>query len=1105
MTPARWCLMIELLRSRVQQDERISDALGFFARTRGEYALYGLSGESKALIIALGISARRSTLIIAHDEDEQRFLCKELSALLPNKSVLPLPADEGDWLGSRAHSRDSSSARIVALNELLGTSETVVVATIQSVAQKLPDASQQRKAKILLRAGEENDFSALQQLLIDCGYERCEEIEGHGQYAVRGGIVDVYPANAVNPVRIEFYGDEIDGIREFSIADQRSIDRLEQLEILPFRLTGKSSMIASYLASDTLVIIDEGARCRDNLRKVLAESAERRRDIIGFEELRKSFEAWPVVQISSLVNQTAGVEQNHVIGIQARQIPPYRRRFDTFINDAKDYVERGYAVFVTVTEKQRSAEVAQHAERSGVKAAQFFNVRPTPGQLEKPRLYIIRGELAAGMEFVGCKTIIVSEGDLFVNRKTTHYERSAERRRGLFFDELRQGDYVVHGTHGVGRYVGVETLMVDGVHKDYFHIQYAGTDKLFVPVEQVQLLQRYVAGEDVLPKLSKLGNGDWEKRKTRAKKAVEDIAEELLALHAEREAETGIAFLPDGEWQHDFEAAFPYAETPDQLRAIVEIKRDMESARPMERLLCGDVGFGKTEVAMRAAFKAVMSGYQVAVLAPTTVLALQHYNNFFMRCSAFGVKVGLNCRLVREETRRLTMTAARDGKLDILVSTHGLLREGVQFKKIGLLIIDEEQRFGVKQKEFLKKWQGNADILSLSATPIPRTLHLALGGARDMSIIETPPHERLPIQTYVIESTDEIVRQAVRKELNRGGQVFFIYNRVRTMDKIFRRLCEIIPEVKIVMAHGQMSEEMMENAITDFYEGKYQVLLATTIIENGVDMQNVNTVIVYDADRLGLAQLHQLRGRVGRSNRQAYAYFLYRENKVVNETAERRLRAIQDFTELGVGFKIAMRDMEIRGAGDILGAKQHGHIMGVGFLLYAKMLEEAIRSLRGGKPAELPLEPRIDIKADGYIPDGYIDDAMHKIEIYHKIAAVREEEDLVDMLDELIDRFGDPPRAVLQLLMVARIKNAARQLGIAEVIMNKAELQLNMSDKPCIDPESIAKLQKNRQYLVKLKIQKPERIFVEFLRQPKDDAAAAAEILMILSGDKKKN
>ncbi|MEI6286556.1 MAG: transcription-repair coupling factor [Bacillota bacterium] len=1093
--------MLDLLKARLLKDERIVEALKFFEKNRGEYLLYGLSGESKALIIALGTAARRMTLIIAHDDDEQRFLCSELRKLLPEKKILPLPVDEGEWLTSRAHSRDSGSARIAALGTLLEEPAAIIVATIQSVAQKLPQASVQKLAKIRLAEAGEYDFGELQKRLVESGYERCAEIEGHGQFALRGGIIDVFPTNAANPVRIEFNGDEIDGMREFDLRDQRSIEKLTTLEILPFRLSGRAANISEYLPADLLIIIDEGSRARDNLKKIIAESSDRRREFISYEELQQLITSKPIIQIASLVNQSGGIAPNHIVGIQARQIPPYRRRFDMFITDAKDFVARGYAVFVTVTEKQRSAEIAQYAESNGIKAAQFFQVRPTPEQLDKPRLYVVRGQLTAGIEFVGCKTIIVSEGDLFVSRKVVQYEKTEDRKRGVFLGELKPGDYVVHGTHGVGRYVGVETLLVDSAHKDYFHIQYSGTDKLFVPVEQVQLLSRYVGGEDASPKLSKLGHNDWEKKKTRAKKAVEDIAEELLALHAGREAASGIAFMPDNDWQREFEAEFQYVETNDQLQAITEIKADMESSIPMERLLCGDVGFGKTEVAMRAAFKAVMSGYQVAVLAPTTVLALQHYNNFHMRCSGYGVKVGLNCRLVRDETKRLTMNAAREGKLDILIGTHGLLRDSVGFKKIGLLIIDEEQRFGVKQKEFLKKWQGNADILSLSATPIPRTLHLALGGARNMSIIETPPPERLPVQTYVIEATDEIVRQAIRKEINRGGQVFFVYNRVRTMDKVFLKLRDIVPEAKVVMAHGQMPEEVMERAITDFYEGKYNVLLATTIIENGVDMPNVNTVIVYDADRFGLSQLHQLRGRVGRSNRQAYAYFLYRENKVVNETAERRLRAVQDFTELGVGFKIAMRDMEIRGAGDILGAQQHGHIMGVGFMLYAKMLEEAIRQLRGGQPVELPLEPRIDIKVDGYIPGGYVDDAMHKIEIYQKIAAARDEAGITDVLDELIDRFGEPPLEVMQLLAVARIKNAARELGIAEVQMQSGQLALQMSDKPNIDPLKIVKLKNNRQYIVNLKIKKPERINVNFLKPPKNELATVLEILKSLGGE----
>ena len=1089
--------MIDILRARLERDERIRQGLEFFAKTKGEYALYGLAGEAKAVLLGLGIVKHQHVLLIAHDDDEQRMLCDELTQLLPQHTVLPLPPDEGGWLTVRAASRESSSRRASALDALQSPGRVVVVATIQSAAERLPDAKRQLEARIELQAGSSSDLSDLLQRLNSGGYERAAEIEGHGQFAVRGGIVDIFPANFAHPLRVEYWGDEIDSMRYFSVEDQRSLDKTDSVTILPFRLSdARNSDISSYLSADTLVVLDESSRARDTLKKILGESGERRKEYLNFEDLMNALSKQLCIHISSMASSAANVATNHIVGIQARPIPPYRRRFDVFINDCRDYIARGYAVFVAVSSQERVAELAHMAEREDIRAAQFFLRVPKTEQVDSARLYIVRGALQSGMEWVGAKTLLVCENDLFSSRKTYAIQpqnSAVADKREVFIAELKVGDYVVHNSHGVGRYVGVETLTVDGMHKDYFHIQYSGTDKLFVPVEQVHLLQRFVGGEDTQPRLSKLGSGEWEKKKSRAKKAVEDIARDLLAVQAGREAEIGVAHLPDNDFQNDFEAAFPYAETADQLRSIAEIKRDMESPQPMERLLCGDVGFGKTEVAMRAAFKAVMSGYQVALLAPTTVLALQHYNNFHMRCAGFGVKVGLNCRLVREETKKLTMNAAREGAIDIIIGTHGLLREETPFKKIGLVIVDEEQRFGVKQKEYLKKWKGNADILSLSATPIPRTLHMALGGARDMSVIETPPHDRLPVQTYVIEATDEVVRQAIRKELNRGGQVFFVYNRVATMDKVFMKLKQVVPEARIIMAHGQMPEEAMESAITEFFEGQYDVLLATTIVENGVDMPNVNTVIIYDADRLGLAQLHQLRGRVGRSNRQAYAYFLYRENKVVNEIAEHRLRAVQDFTELGVGFKIAMRDLEIRGAGEILGARQHGHIAGVGFMLYSKMLEEAIARARGGQPVELPLEPRIDIPADGYIPGGYVPDAMHKIGIYQRIAAARNEDDVRDVLDELIDRFGEPPKPVLILLDVALLKSKARALGVAEVGMVNDALLLVMSDKPDINPENIANLQKDKRYRVALKLQPPGQITVNFVRPAKDILEAALE------------
>ena len=585
------------------------------------------------------------------------------------------------------------------------------------------------------------------------------------------------------------------------------------------------------------------------------------------------------------------------------------------------------------------------------------------------------------------------------------------------------------------------------MHRDYLRIQYGGDDKLFVPTDQVGLLQKYIGSEGAAPRLHRMGTADWARARAKAQKSVEDIADHLLEIYSARQLAKGHAFTPDDAGQREFEEAFPYEETADQLRAVAEIKRDMESEKPMDRLLCGDVGFGKTEVAVRAAFKAAMDGFQVAVLVPTTVLAQQHYQTFAARFAEFAPKVDVVCRFRSVREQAATLHEVARGRVDILIGTHAILnRKRVRFQNLGLLIVDEEQRFGVTQKEKIKEFAAGVDVLTLSATPIPRTLHMSLAGARDMSIIETPPADRLPVQSYVVESSDAMMRGAIERELARGGQIYFIYNRVESIDRMREHLLRLVPEARIASAHGQMNEDVLEQVMMDFYEGHYDILLATSIIENGIDVANANTIIIYDADRFGLSQLYQMRGRVGRSAKMAFAYFTYRRDKVLSETAEKRLQAMKEFAQLGSGFKIAMRDLEIRGAGSLLGAQQHGHIAGVGFEMYVKLLEEAVARKRGEAPVPPPVETVIDLPVEAYLDGGYIDDAMHKIEIYQKIAAVRTNEDLDALLDELIDRFGEPTAPVLALLDIARIKNYARSFGARSIAAKGEALDIALPE-----------------------------------------------------------
>ena len=715
-----------------------------------------------------------------------------------------------------------------------------------------------------------------------------------------------------------------------------------------------------------------------------------------------------------------------LIGITSRGIAPYHKQVDLFYDDVREWLASGWQTALFVTNEDKARGIMRSLHEAGISA-----VLANRGDAwHEDKVLVFFGTLSQGFEVPAAKLAVISERDILGQQKKRARPQPPKGKRIAVFRDINVGDYVVHNSHGIGKYVGVETITVAGVARDYLHIRYAGDDKLYVPTEQVASLQKYIGHEGDAPKLSRMGGADWIRAKTRARKAVVDIAKELVSLYAERKIKRGIAFDEDTPWQREFEDAFPYEETADQRRAIEEIKRDMERPQPMDRLLCGDVGFGKTEVAVRAAFKAVVGGKQVAVLVPTTVLAQQHYQTFASRCEEFGVRVGVINRFRSAKEQKETLKCVEEGKIDILVGTHRLLNSEIRFRDLGLLVVDEEQRFGVSQKEKMKQMSVGIDVLTLSATPIPRTLHMSLVGARDMSVIETPPEERYPVETYVLEYQESILRSAIRRELKRGGQVYFVYNRVETIDKMRAELERMMPDARIQTAHGQMAEELLEQVMLDFYEGKSDILISTSIIENGLDVPNANTIIVYDADHFGLSQLYQMRGRVGRSKRTSFAYFTYRPGKVLTEVAAKRLAAIREFTRLGAGFKIAMRDLEIRGAGNLLGAQQHGHIAGVGFEMYCHMLDEEIRRL---KNEDLPVpeeETSVDIAIEAYLPESYVAEASYKMELYQRLAALQTEQDLSDLTDEMIDRFGDVPDETASLLAVTSLRIQARALGI---------------------------------------------------------------------------
>ena len=652
-----------------------------------------------------------------------------------------------------------------------------------------------------------------------------------------------------------------------------------------------------------------------------------------------------------------------------------------------------------------------------------------------------------GFELPNSHLVVVVEGNIYGQQKRKLRNKPKKGQEINYFTDLTPGDYVVHSMHGIGKYIGLKTIETEGIHRDYIEIDYAGSDKLFLPANNLDQLQKYIGNEGDVPRIHKMGGRDWAKVVTKAKKSIDDLADKLVDLYAQREITQGFAFLPDQPWQQEFEDAFPYEETEDQLQATAEIKESMEKPVPMDRLLAGDVGFGKTEVAMRAIFKAVMSGKQVAVLVPTTVLAQQHFQTFWNRFAPFGVKVDVLNRFRSTSEKKQVLKGVEDGSIDVLIGTHSLLNKKVVFKDLGMLVVDEEQRFGVAQKEKWKEWASNIDVLTLSATPIPRTLHMSLVGVREMSVINTPPEERLPVQTYVVEYDMNIVADAIKRELARGGQVYFVYNRVASINHMGELLEAALPGLRYAIAHGQMTGRQIEEIMTDFYEGHYDVLLSTSIIETGLDIPNANTIIIYDADRLGLSQLYQMRGRVGRSRRRAYAYFMYRPDKMLSEAAEKRLKAIEEFTELGAGFKLAMRDLEIRGAGNLLGSQQHGNIASVGFGMYVSMLEEAIAKAQNKEvEREVSIDPAIDLEVDAFIDDAYIKDSARKISVYQRLLHIKSKEQLDDMTDELIDRFGTPTDPVDRLLRIAQIKEQARLLGIKSIVRREQQLTIHWHD-----------------------------------------------------------
>ena len=1028
----------------LSQNPSMIDGLKAF-RQKGKSVIYGLSGSQKSFLLSRAIPEEQvqSIIIVVHDKEHKELWERDLAFFLPNVQVLPFPITERIEFTTVACSLEGQGAQMRALSMLAWNRPVVVIATIEEATQYVVSPQYVISQSVHLEVSQSIERDELLEKLVKIGYERVDQVEQRGHFSVRGDIFDIFPVNSDDPIRMEFFGDEIDTMRHFSVDTQRSIETVDTYTVTPFFLTSDDadSTLLSY-AKDGLIIYDEPVRIQEALKKFLKEDATHRKQHCEWSELQRFIEAKIEVAFTFMQQRSIGLAGFYPIGIQGKTMTSFERQIPLLMDEIKQWQKLGNQVVLVINNLQRreGLEKALHGDAIPYKLCESWDFEPNT-------VHVMQGLLTDGFELPHSRLVVVVEGNIYGQQKRKLRNKPKKGQEINYFTDLSIGDYVVHSMHGIGKYVGLKTIETEGIHRDYIEIAYAGTDRLYLPASNLDQLQKYIGNEGDVPRIHKMGGSDWHKAVTKARKSIDDLADKLVELYAKREITEGFAFLPDQPWQQEFEDAFPYEETEDQLQATREIKESMERPTPMDRLLAGDVGFGKTEVAMRAIFKAVVSGKQVAVLVPTTVLAQQHYQTFLNRFNPFGVKVDVLNRFRSTAEKKEVLKGVENGSIDILIGTHSLLNKKVKFKDLGFLVVDEEQRFGVAQKEKWKEWANNIDVLTLSATPIPRTLHMSLVGVREMSVISTPPEDRLPVQTYVVEYDMNLIADAIKRELARGGQVYFVYNRVASINHMGELLEQALPDLRYAVAHGQMTGRQIEEIMTDFYEGHYDVLLSTSIIETGLDIPNANTIIIYDADRLGLSQLYQMRGRVGRSRRRAYAYFMYRPDKMLSEAAEKRLKAIEEFTELGAGFKLAMRDLEIRGAGNLLGSQQHGNIASVGFGMYVSMLEEAIAKAQNKEVVkEVVSDPAIDLEIDAFIDDAYIKDSARKISVYQRMLQIKNKVQLDDLTDELIDRFGTPTDPVDRLLRIAQIKEQARLLGIKSIVRRNSQLIIHWQD-----------------------------------------------------------
>lgn len=1051
-------------------------------------------------------------VIVTYDEAKAREMCEDVRFFHTN--AMYYPAKDFIFYSADIHGNQMTAERIRCVYAIASAMRKkqalTIVTTIDALSDMIVPLSKYKDASFEIKNGTILNTEMLAKQLIAIGYERKGMVERPGQFAIRGGIIDIFSFIDEAPIRIELWDDEVDSIRYFDVESQRSIEKVQTYEVFPvteylftedeieegiakvreeanqqleafgihkkkrdqesiescnhinrmvadMERTGDFSKFintfasettgfASYFpAEDTLFVLDEPGRMKERMEHIEYEYAESMKNRLsggyvlpsqtklmrGLNSIYSTITGMKKLLLSTMIYKPYGINVDYSMNIDARSINSYNNSFEYLSDDLKKYKRNGYRTVLVCNSRTRAARIVDDLKALDTDCyfSEDFSKELQPGMV-----MVTYGNIHKGFELPIIQFVMIAENDIFTSKQKKKLKKKRYEGKSIAgFNELSVGDYVVHESHGLGVYKGIEKIRVEGVEKDYVKLEYADQSNLYVLATQLDRLQKY-AGSDTekKPKLNKLGGQEWTKTKAKVHGAVEEIAKDLVALYAARQQEHGFQFGEDTVWQREFEEMFPYEETADQLTAIEDTKRDMESSRIMDRLICGDVGYGKTEIAIRAAFKAVQEGKQVAYLVPTTILAQQIFNTFEERMKNFPVTVEELSSFRTSAQNKATLVELKKGFVDIVIGTHRLLSKDVVFKDLGLLIIDEEQRFGVTHKEKIKKLKNNIDVLTLSATPIPRTLHMSLVGIRDMSVLEEPPVDRIPIQTFVSEHNDEMIREAINRELARNGQVYYVYNRVRNIDEVAMHIQELVPDANIAYAHGQMDKRLLEKIMVDFINGEIDVLISTTIIETGMDISNCNTMIIEDADKFGLSQLYQLRGRVGRSNRTAYAFLLYRRDRMLSEVAEKRLSAIREFSDLGSGFKIAMKDLEIRGAGNVLGKSQHGHMAAVGYDLYCKMLNEAVNKLKGIKN-EYAFETSVDLDVDAYIPSTYIKSEYQKLDIYKRIAGIETEEELSDMRDELSDRYGSIPDCAANLLQIALIKAMAHKIGIMDI------------------------------------------------------------------------